>query len=43
MSDLTYSVMLIAGFVALAIALRITNRWMETHRPEKPARRSPRP
>lgn len=42
MSDLTYSVMLLAGFVILTLALRITNLWMEHHRPEQPARRSSR-
>jgi hypothetical protein len=42
MSDLTYSVMLIAGFVVLTIAMRIANRWLEHHRPGQSAHRSKR-
>lgn len=35
MSDLTYSVMLIVGFVALVLALRAANWWLEHHRPTR--------
>lgn len=38
MSDLAYTLMLIGGFVALAVVLRVAERWCQEHprRDERP-------